>query len=450
MANTYLTRTPSSSSNKKTYTFSAWVKPSSTTSGVLFSCGTDISNGPLFTINFRSDTNIRVEDTISGGTQPINLRTSRLFRDHNAWYHLVVAVDTTQGTASDRVKIYVNGEQETSFTSATYPNQNIDTSVNNNHIHAIGARSTSQSGTYYNGSMSHVHFIDGTAYTPSAFGSTDSVTGEWQINTSPSVTYGTNGFFILKDGNSVTDQSGNGNNFTVGGGTLTNTEDSPSNVFATLNPLHKSLNTDRSFANGNTYVDLGGTARVPEVSNLGMTSGKFYAEMKDINGSGGKSRIGITGEAFRYNDTDWLGSDAYDYGYYSDDGTKANGANETSYGDSWTDGDIIGIAVDLDNLKIYFSKNGVWQNSGDPTSGATGTGAAFTLSSPSSTNDGAYFFACGDDNQYAARRMAWNFGNGYFQTTAVASAGTNASGNGIFEYEVPTGYTALSTKGLNL
>ena len=180
-----------------------------------------------------------------------------------------------------------------------------------------------------------------------------------------------------------------------------------------------------------------------------MTSGKFYAEMKDISGSGGKSIMGITSKTTRVNNISWLGNESEDYSYYSDLGKKANSANETTYGDSWTDGDIIGVAVDLDNLKIYFSKNGVWQNSGDPTSGATGTGAAFTITAPSSTTDGAYFFACSDDNQYAERRMAWNFGNGYFQTTAIASEGTNASGIGKFEYDVPTGYTALSTKGLN-
>jgi hypothetical protein len=152
---------------------------------------------------------------------------------------------------------------------------------------------------------------------------------------------------------------------------------------------------------------------------------------------------------YRSNANYYLGHQPDDYSYAST-ARKINDSNETAFGNTYTDGDIIGIALDLDNLKIYFSKNGVWQNSGDPTSGSTGTGAAFTITAPSSTTDGAYFFACSDDNTSAERRVAWNFGNGYFQTTAVSSAGTNASGNGIFEYDVPTGYTALSTKGLNL
>ena len=361
----------------------------------------------------------------------------------------MVAGDASQ-SGTDKLKVWINGTQQTSFVTdnrSSFATLEYDFG-NTSYPIQVGRK---HDGTFYwDGSMSHIHFVDGTAYQASDFGLTDSTTGEWKINTSPSVTYGNNGFFILKDGNSGTDQSGEGNNFTVGGGTLTKTEDNPSNVFATMNPLNKSLNTDRSFANGNTYVVLGGTARVPEVSTLGMTSGKFYAEMKDISGSGGASIMGITGQMHRTSANDYLGSQSYDYAYYSASGAKINNGNEPSYGNSWTDGDIIGVAVDLDNLKIYFSKNGTWQNSGDPTSGSTGTGAAFTLSSPSSTDDGAYFFACSDDNAYAERRMAWNFGNGYFQTTAVSSAGTNASNNGIFEYDVPTGYTALSTKGLNL
>ena len=431
MASTYLQRTNTSATN--TFTFSAWVK---------------LCN-PLKTANqwiFTSNTSgLMTRDSAgSGGSEfhfynadnNTNYYSGAKRRDSSGWYHIVLSSNSGTGT------LYVNGE--TDKTGIVVPT--LSTSSN---AMQIGRRASTGS-DYFDGSMSHVHFIDGTAYDASAFGSTDSTTGEWKINTSPSVTYGTNGFFILKDGNSVTDQSGQSNNLTVGGGTLTKTEDCPDNVFATLNPLHPSLNTGRSFANGNTYVALGGTARVPEVSTLGMTSGKFYAEAKVTGGSGGDTMFGITGITYRASANDNLGADAYDYAYYGQAGQKLNDTNETSFGNSFTTGDIIGIAVDLDNLKIYFSKNGTWQNSGDPTSGATGTGSAFTLTAPSLTPDGFYFFACSDDNPFAEQRMAWNFGNGYFQTTAVSSAGTNASGIGIFEHDVPNGYTSLSTKGLNL
>ena len=442
MANTYIQRTITSNGNARTWTYSFWVKRSKLGTWM----NTHNLGGTANRDYLGFDANDKIDIGHYDGGYQYNLVTNRKFRDTNGWYHIVITMDTTQATSSNRIKLYVNGVQETSFSTATYPSQNHNTRGSQDKI-MIGA--DFDPSNYFDGSISHVNFVDGTAYDASYFGSTDSTTGEWKINTAPSVTYGTNGCFILKDGNSVTDQSGNGNNFTVGGGTLTNTEDCPSNVFATLNPLHPSLNTARVFTNGNTTMELGGTGRVPEVSTLGMTSGKFYAEMKDVGGTGGKSIMGITGQMRRASNIDWLGSKIYDYSYYSDVGNKANNASETSFGDSWTNGDIIGVAVDLDNLKIYFSKNGVWQNSGDPTSGATGTGSAFTITAPSSTVDGAYFFACGDDNAYASRTMSWNFGNGYFGTTAVSSAGTNASGIGIFEYDVPTGYTALSTKGLN-
>jgi hypothetical protein len=445
MANTVLTRTPSGTGNQKKWTYSIWFKRQHTnTESALFSVGDNPSTN-MCMLRFDPDKiNFYSNDSNAG-----RFSTNQLFRDINGFYHVVLAYDSANATTDNRLKFYVNGQRisTSDMTGVNTVVQNTDSIVNSTSTIYIGERPDDNA--HFDGIMSHIHFCDGYAYDASDFGEYDT-NGVWKIKTSPSVTYGTNGFFILKDGNSVTDQSGNGNNFTVGGGTLTNTEDNPSNVFATMNPLVYTANADRSFANGNTYVVLGGTARVPEYSTLGMTSGKYYAEVKDISGSGGNSIAGISGQTYRANVTDYLGFDAYDYSYNSATGDKGNSNSESSYGDTWTDGDIIGIALDLDNNKIYFSKNGVWQNSGDPTSGATGTGSAYTVTAPSSTSEGAYFFACGDNNQYAERRMAWNFGNGYFQTTAVASAGTNASGIGIFEYDVPTGYTALSTKGLNL
>jgi len=443
MASTYLSRSISSTGNQQKMTFSAWVKRSGSATGCLFATGVGAERSMIL---IESGGNFQFSRYNSSYIWHLN--TTRKLRDCNAWYHIVCALDTTQSTASDRVKIYINGVQETSFGTSTYPSLNYNDGFNTSgKTQYVGQDSDGNQD--FDGIMSHVHYIDGTAYPASTFGSTDTTTGEWKINTSPTLTMGTNGFTILKDGNTITDQSSNSNNFTLGAGTLTKTEDCPSNVFATLNPLHPSLNTGRSFHMGNNYVVLGGTARVPEVSTLGMTSGKFYAEVKDVSGSGGNSIMGITGRMHRANANYYLGYHSDDYSYAAT-ARKINDSNETVFGNTYTDGDIIGIAVDLDNLKIYFSKNGVWQNSGDPTSGSTGTGAAFTLTAPLSTHDGAYFFACSDDNAYAERRMAWNFGNGFFQTTAVSSAGTNASGIGIFEYDVPTGYTALSTKGLNL
>ncbi len=434
MANTYLTRTQTTG-NRKTWTFSAWVKRgnlSGATQGILSALAGDYDG-----IHFYNTNAFRI---YFYGTSSGQLITNRLFRDTNGFYHIVVAVDTTQATASDRVKVYVNGVQETSFSTASYPSQNHDTNFNVANTLELGLNEGHT--FYYDGSMSHIHFIDGTAYDATAFGEYDA-NGVWKINTSPSVTYGTNGFFILKNGNSVTDQSGNSNNFTVGGGTLTNTEDNPSNVFATLNPLALPGQTS-SFSNGNTKAQTVSAAASNQVSTLAASSGKYYWEIKC-------DAISIDEDPFVFGimevqsyPTSRFSVLSTGYGYWGFNGNKVTINTDASYGDTYGVGDIISVAVDLDNNKIYFAKNGTWQNSGVPTSGATGTGAAFTI------NDGTYFAVQCSASSTRNVTYSVNFGNGYFGTTAVSSAGTNASGNGIFEYDCPDGYTALSTKGLNL
>ncbi len=447
MATTYLTRTPSSTGSQTKFTFSCWVKKSTTgVKSALYSCGNATSANYYTDARFGTDDKLTLNWYDDFGNHTIT--TNQVFRDSSAFYNIVIAWDTTQATASDRVKIYVNGTQITSFSNAEYVNQN-QTMLFNTASKQIEIGRRVNDTDYFDGVLSHIHGIDGTAYDASAFGSTDSTTGEWKINTSPSVSYGTNGFFILKDGNSVTDQSGNSNNFTVGLGTLSNTEDNPSNVFATLNPLDGYV-SHMVFSHGNNTVDNGSTGSLNSYarSTLGMTSGKFYFEAKNVTNANWQS-IGISDRPSPANNNS-LGTNAYDYGYQNGDGYKINNSSQTSYGNSYTTNDIIGCAVDLDNLKIYFSKNGVWQNSGDPTSGATGTGSAFTITAPSLTSSGFYFLCVGDNTAANSSKWSANFGNGYFGTTAVSSAGTNASGIGIFEYDVPTGYTALSTKGLNL
>jgi hypothetical protein len=440
MASTYLSRTFGSAGNQKTWTWSAWIKRSKlSTNQVMFANYTSGSIRQY--ISFNTNNQLFMYGQVSG-TDKVQCNTTRVFRDTNAWYHIVVAQDTTQGTGSNRMKLYVNGVQETlSFT--TTPSQNDDISINDNGLHLIGAEDNAGNSTF-DGSMSHVHFIDGTALAPTAFGETDTTTGEWEAKTSPSVTYGTNGFLILKDGNTITDQSSNSNDWTLGSGTLTDLKDNPDNTFATLNPLDNYY-TAATFSNGNTSQTTHAGNYGWSPSTLGMTSGKFYAEMKQtgFSGSSNYNIVGITSRQLTASNI-YLGQSSEDWGYYAQGNGVYNGGSFLTTYASWTTNDIIGIALDLDNNKLYFSKNGTWQNSGVPTSGSTGTGAI------SVTANKTYFFASGDYGTSLVCNNSWNFGNGYFGTTAVSSAGTNASNNGIFEYDVPTGYTALSTKGLNL
>ncbi len=460
MASTYLSRTFGTATSRKKFTLSMWVKLSGRGTGnnnsLLVSGASGQNEG---TIKISSDAILWNEYNVGIGGSEGLLISNQLLRDYSAWYHLVFAWDSTNATADDRMKIYLGGEQVTSFSSRTNPSLNYDAQINNNIVHNIGRQTWNSSG-FFDGSMSHIHFIDGTAYDASAFGSTDSTTGEWKINTSPSVTYGTNGFFILKDGNSVTDQSGNSNNFTVAGGTLTKTEDCPSNVFATWNPLANANTSSTALTNGNTTFATPSGGHDFTISTLGMNSGsgKFYCETK-VSVSSSFNMIGISDHMYQGGNQE-LSEDNYSYGYYSDSGggstaakVRGNGSYILSGMPNYTTNDIIGMAIDLENHKLYFSKNGTWINSGDPTSGSTGTGAVSIqdLRTVTSTyGNGVYFFGAGDWHTSSGGTYQCNFGNGYFGTTAVASAGTNASGIGIFEYDVPTGYTALSTKGLNL
>ena len=450
MASTYISRTMGTPTSRKKWTLSLWLKKCFTGLEKNFFGMANGSAQPYLEVRFNSSGELNLYEY--NGGYSYRLTTTRKFRDTNAWYHLVFAMDTTLATADDRFKVYVNGVQETTFTNRTNPSLNFDTVLNNGYIQTFGAAftgSASLSATF-DGSMSHVHFIDGTAYDASAFGEYDA-NGVWKIKTSASVTYGNNGCFILKDGNSVTDQSGNGNNFTASG-TLTNTEDNPSNVFATMNPLDNYYPAS-TFSQGNTTIATASSNRSYNTGTLGASSGKYYWEVKCISNvtvSGG-CYIGIastnpTSDGISAAQT--LGYKQYDYSYNNETGDYYTNNTSTSYGDSYVNNDIIGVAMDLDNNKLYFSKNGTWQNSGDPTSGATGTGA-ISIEDPSGTVNGVYTPGLGDW-WTSGFTVSFNFGNGYFGTTAVASAGTNASGIGIFEYDVPTGFTALSTKGLNL
>ena len=445
MASTYLTRAMGSV-NEQQFTWSFWVKRAKL--GVEQHLVGNYVNGSNRThIFFDSTDTLRMYSEL-GGSVIIQYETNRKFRDTSAWSNIVIAINTTQA-GGNRIRFYVNGEEETSFAQETECNQNTLLSIRATHyIGTYGGNAGNASYTF-DGSMSHLHFVDGTQLTPSTFGSTDSTTGEWQINTSPSVTYGTNGFFILKDGNSVTDQSGNSNNFTVGGGTLTKTEDNPSNVFATFNSLSKNDAGTVTFSNGNLKVAHSGTDSVyNSYSTIGLTSGKWYSEFKYEATSGGSDMmVGMSYDPENKNRTGTIaGADTTGFGYWSNNGDIYTNGGHSSFGNSYAVGDIVGMATDLDNNKVYFSKNGVWQNSGDPTSGATGTGSAIDLTA----NQTYFLIVTHATTTTRTTTYSANFGNGYFGTTAVSSAGTNASGIGIFEYDVPTGYTALSTKGLNL
>jgi len=444
MANTYLSRTTGTPTNQNKWTWSAWVKfsddnPAGSRDSTLLS---EYYNSGTYTTYERINiSRLRYSTGVSGHGGFV---TNRSFADTNAFYHIVIVNDWSNSTTADRIKLYVNGVRETSFASFTAPSSGSSRINGDSEALRIGAKNNT---LFFNGIMSHIHFIDGTAYDASAFGETDSTTGEWKIKTSPSVTYGNNGFFILKDGNSVTDQSGNGNNFTVGGGTLTKTEDCPDNVFATANPL-VGASSSVTYSNGNLTVAIASSKSTP--STLGAGTGKFYFETKLNNTT--NTYIGICSDR----------NTGTDFGNYrpltesalvNNSGTiyTAGGSSGAKGLTGLADNDIIGCAFDVDNGKVWWSRNGQWY-SGDanPTSTINISDVVAGNNAYSFSSWTGQFILGAFGTSSNANNISINFGNGYFGTTAVSSAGTNASGNGIFEYDVPTGYTALSTKGLNL
>ncbi len=437
MASTRLTKTYSSSGNRNKWTWSSWIKRSGISSNNrIFGVYQNSAYGT--TCYFDGGDNLYFIDTYNNVDQA-RAGSNAKYRDTSAWYHIVVVYDKDNSTSADKLILYVNGER-ISLSNYTAPTQATTFNVDGLE-HEIGAYNSSE---YFNGSMSHINFVDGTAYDATAFGQYDA-NGVWTINTSPSVTYGTNGFFILKDGNSVTDQSGNSNNFTVGGGTLTKTEDNPSNVFATLNVLDSALGYTGVPINGNLTINGSANDRGLR-GTLGASSGKYYWEIK-MNEKGNIPGVARADAiiTFDANITPGYWS-IQSNGTGSDMKSYTNGTPDTTNAlQGYANGTIVGIALDMDNGKVYYSYDGVFKglnnNTSDPVNqtNPTFTGIPNTFMLPwiehrTSTANGSQF----------------NFGNGYFGTTAVASAGTNASGIGIFEYDVPTGYTALSTKGLNL
>ena len=452
MANTQLNKSVQKNAgndNITKMTFSAWIKRNALGEGIIFAAHQLSTYYTHF--YFNSDDRIQIYSYINSSTAA-NLVLERRFRDTNAWYHIVLTIDTTLGTDSDRMKVYVNGVRETVTNGGTtYPSQSSAFGQFSDTGATLNIGNTANRAAF-NGLMSHVHYTPYSAYDASPFGSTDATTGEWKINTTPNVTYSTAGFFILKDGNSVTDQSPNTNNFTVGAGTLTKTEDCPSNVFCTLNFLDKRFD-NTTLTNGNLTCTGGRQSTGFDMirGTIGAISGKYYYEVKAVdNAEIDQIGIGIINNISPQNQgASGLNGNLQGYGVQMSNGYKVGvGQSGATYMGGFSANQILQVAIDLDNDKITFGRNGSWADgSGNANQTYANSTAAFT-----GLNDSRGYipmFAQRDSGNNNPGTMQFNFGNGYFGTTAVSSAGTNASNNGIFEYDVPTGFTALSTKGLN-
>ena len=443
LANNYLDRTPSSTSNRNTWTFSAWVKRSNITTGTfqtLFSANNS-SNYGLYGTYIWFTTTDTLAVSINSGIYYLN--TNAKFRDVSAWYHLVVAVDTTQATDSNRIKVYVNGVQETSFATSTYPTQNLNTSINLNQQHTIGARRYSSIDNYFNGYIAEINFIDGQQLTPASFAETNSTTGQWIPKDTSALTFGTNGFRLKFNDNSNTtattlgkDSSGNGNNYTpnnfyVAVGSAVNVKnkdsvlDTPTNNFPVLNPLNfnpfgVSNYVASSPVNGNLAWVTNTTSNVnyAESTMFFPNTGKWYLEVY-VNNLNIGSGVGYT-QITVYGDT---GGSRYLWWQYSSPYYQiiTNSSSETI--GSISNGDIIQVAYDSDTGNVWFGKNNTWYLSGDPANG--------TAMSPATTvaNDYAKLYVGGRSGS-AQNTLNVNFGQQGFL------------------YTPPTGFKAISSKNI--
>ena len=358
----YLSKTFSSAGNRRTFTFSAWVKLSvSGNAGAIFS-GSKSGTG-FFKFMFRDDGRIELNTSENSYSDSSQLRTTAKFRDSTGWYHIVAAYDTTQGTSSDRVKLYVNGTQITEFGTNTLPPQNHEVSVNVDGEHQIGNQVGATN--YHDGYMAEIHFVDGYQYDPSYFGFTESQTNIWMPKRYGG-TYGTNGFYLNFStlGETATtmglDRSGNNHNFTPTNLEISDfTLDTPSNTFATLNPLSTSVN---SLSQGNLYSTGGGGSWRPVSSDMAMSSGRWYWEVyidtvSSYQMHGIRPQIRDDGDV--NHDNDYYPGTRSDEWAYEGRGYLHNSASpDTSWGDTYAAGDIIRFALDMDAGTLNIYKNG--------------------------------------------------------------------------------------------
>ena len=434
MANTYLNRTPGAqtTAGRKTWTYSVWLKRSGLGSSQNFLwANQDGSNYERYMF----DTNDKIYMAgVASGSTAWEMTTSRAFRDPSAWYHIVIVRDTTQGTASNRLKLYVNGTQETAFGTNTPPAQDYTGFINSTNQHNIGRGASSE---YFDGYMSHVAFVDSTALTPTSFGSTEASSGIWKFSTPSGITWGTNGFHLKFENSGAlgTDSSGNSNTFTVNG-SLTQSVDTPSINYVTLHPLvtagsgtmtHSRANTRTGGGNGISFLTM-----MP-------TSGKWFCEFHfNAAGAGQDNGIGF-----------WSVPEAQDFAFYVS-GFKGivwkyagnvyvNSVNNSFSSNTFTAGDIISVAMDMDNSTATFYKNG---------SVATNLNAySFPFTEREAITVGVM-----DGASASAEDEIFDFNSGAnptFGGRKTAGGNSDANGQGNFSMAVPSGYYALNTKNLN-
>ena len=439
-----LTRSPSGDGNMRTWTYSGWVKLGNlgVWGGLIFA-GIAGATDNLTDIYFYTDNKLYIRDIVSNGVLEAYISPNRVFRDPNAWMHIVVAFDTTQGTASNRIKLYINGVQETSLSDSTYPSENYETNINDaSYAQQIGiSKSTGGSNYYFDGYMAEVVLIDGQALDPTSFGEFDSDSPNiWKPKDVSGLTFGTNGFYLdFENASSLgADVSGQGNNFTVNNLTsIDQSTDTCTNNFCTMNPLDN-YHAGSTFSEGNCQIVTAASPSAYNTSTFGVSSGKWYWEV-EVESFSTTNDYALVGISSTQTSSDWLGKNTHDWSLTNLGNIYNNNEEEDgSYGSAWSDNDIIGVALNLDDNELKFYVNGTVQNSG----------TAISITAAASTPLGAYFAAASDFSASGSNLLTtkWNFGASY--PASISSGNSDANGYGNFEYAVPSGYYSLCSKNL--
>ena len=436
----HMTITPGSNGNTKIFTASFWVKRGNFTGSEQEIISTYSSGSDNTTIRFLDTDALDFVDYQSGSAV-LKLVTTRVFRDPSAWYHIVCNIDTNQAVEANRAKIYVNGVQETSFSTNTIPAEDATIKWNSTYAHYIG--NNGNSGAYFDGYLAEVCVIDGTAYAASDFGEFDEDSPTiWKPKDVSGLTFGTNGFYLDFE------DSANLGNDANGGTDLSETNlaatdqsvDTPSNSFCTINPLVVRIGrTAPTLSEGNlkcVHSDSGGNT--PAWGTFLLTAGKWYWEVKVTTGN--YSYIGIWQPEYNNGNVD---DSLNGIVIYRQDGKKQaeTAATAADYGDTYTGGsDIVSVAVNCDTGTIWFAKNGTWQASATEAEieAGTTTNAAYTGKS----------FSKGiipSISAYSGATHEYNFGSPPY---SISSGNADANGYGNFEYSVPDGFLAVCTKNL--
>ncbi len=454
----YFAKTPSAGDRAK-WTFSVWFKigniPGASSAHCFFSSGA--SGADQAAIKIDSQVIHWWEYDHSASSFPGYLITNRKIRDPSAWYHLVCTWDSDNGTAGNRMRMYINGTEETSFSTDTNPTSGFDSNINSNVLHEIGRQSFNSSG-YFDGYFAEMAFCDGQAYAASDFGefSEDSPT-IWMPKDISGLTFGTRGWYLdFEDSADLDDdESGNGNDWTLANlAAADQMLDTPTNNFCVLNAL--TARSDGTLSQGNLLFTHTAAGWGSTLGTFAPTAGKWYWESRQSeNTSSNGFPVGIynvdSGLFHDQQQTQTPGhtTSTYGEGYaaYTDNGDYAswrtnNVEADTSFG-SGDAADIWQCAIDLDNQKIWFGQNNTWTGSGDPANGTNATSTALTA--------GAAFapITCSYDEDDDSENFHHNFGADSTFAGAI-SAGGNADGNGYgdFVYAPPSGFLSLCTKNL--